>query len=66
MLKAIAWYRGAGTRMGVPVIVYWPGSTEQQLDEQLALSSDHAWGNWMAEREGEPNSAFPADPYRPD
>ena len=42
--------------MGVPVVVCWPGITEQQLDEQSALSSDHTWGNWMAEREGEPNS----------
>ena len=35
--------------------VYWPGISEQQLEGQPAFSDDgHAWGNWMAEREGAP------------
>jgi hypothetical protein len=38
------------------VTVYWPGITEEQLDEEPSLSDDgHNWGQWMAEREDKPN-----------
>ena len=40
--------------MGATVVVYWPGITEQQQDEQPPLD-DYTWGNWMAERESEPD-----------
>ena len=39
--------------MGVTVTVYWPGITEEQFESQPHLGS-RAWGEWMAEREGEP------------
>jgi hypothetical protein len=41
--------------MGATVIVYWPGITEEQLEAQPGFyNDDHAWGNWIAEREEEP------------
>ena len=41
--------------MGATVIAYWPGITEKQYDSQPGFrQDDRAWGNWMAEREGEP------------
>jgi len=41
--------------MGASVIAYWPGITEQQIEEQPGFYNDSkAWGNWMAEREEEP------------
>ncbi|CAN5759220.1 hypothetical protein BH18ACI4_BH18ACI4_16690 [soil metagenome] len=42
--------------MGATVTAYWPGITEEQYDSQPGFYNDcKAWGNWMAEREG--NSA---------
>ncbi len=39
--------------MGASVIAYWPGITEEQLEAQPGFrNDDRAWGNWMAEREG--------------
>lgn len=39
--------------MGASVIAYWPGITEEQLESQPGFrNDDRAWGNWMAEREG--------------
>ena len=39
--------------MGASVVAYWPGITEEQLDSQPGFrNDDRAWGNWMAEREG--------------
>lgn len=41
--------------MGASVIAYWPEITEDQVDSQPGFYNDcNAWGNWMAEREGEP------------
>ena len=41
--------------MGASVIAYWPGITEDQLESQPGFyNDDKAWGNWMAEREDEP------------
>jgi hypothetical protein len=41
--------------MGASVIAYWPGITEEQIDSQPGFyNDDKAWGNWMAEREDEP------------
>jgi hypothetical protein len=41
--------------MGASVIVYWPGITEAQIESQPGFyNDDKAWGNWMAEREDEP------------
>ena len=41
--------------MGATVIAYWPGITEEQLDGQPGFrNDDRGWGNWMAERDGEP------------
>jgi hypothetical protein len=40
--------------MGASVIVYWPGMTEAQVDAQPGFrNDDKAWGDWMAEREGD-------------
>lgn len=42
--------------MGSSVIAYWPGITEEQLESQPGFYNDcKAWGDWMAEREGEPD-----------
>lgn len=39
--------------MGASVVAYWPGITEEQLESQPGFDNDdRAWGNWMAEREG--------------
>jgi hypothetical protein len=41
--------------MGASVIAYWPGITEEQCESQPGFyNDDKAWGNWMAELEGEP------------
>jgi hypothetical protein len=41
--------------MGASIIAYWPGITEDQLESQPGFDNDdRAWGNWMAEREGDP------------
>lgn len=41
--------------MGASVIAYWPGITEDQMESQPGFyNDDKAWGNWMAEREDEP------------
>jgi hypothetical protein len=41
--------------MGASIIAYWPGITEEQFESQPGFrNDDRAWGNWMAEREGEP------------
>ena len=40
--------------MGATVIAYWPGVTEEQLESQPGFyNDDRAWGNWMAELEGD-------------
>lgn len=39
--------------MGASVIAYWPHITAQQIEAQPGFwNDDRAWGNWMAEREG--------------
>lgn len=41
--------------MSATVVAYWPGMTEDQAAAQPGFyNDDRAWGNWMAEREGEP------------
>lgn len=41
--------------MGASVNAYWPEITEDQLESQPGFYNDcKAWGDWMAEREGEP------------
>ena len=41
--------------MGATVVAYWPGMTEDQAEAQPGFhNDDRAWGNWMAERDGEP------------
>lgn len=41
--------------MGASVIAYWPGITEEQIEDQPGFyNDDRAWGNWMAERESDP------------
>jgi hypothetical protein len=41
--------------MGATVNAYWPGITEAQAAAQPGFSNDdRAWGNWMAERDGDP------------
>ena len=40
--------------MGVTVVAYWPGMTEDQAEAQPGFyNDDRAWGNWMAERDGD-------------
>jgi hypothetical protein len=40
--------------MGATVVAYWPGMTEEQMEAQPGFyNDDPAWGNWMAEREGD-------------
>ena len=42
--------------MGASVVVYWPGISEEQLASQPGFfNDDKAWGNFMAEREDEPD-----------
>jgi hypothetical protein len=41
--------------MGASVNAYWPGITQDQLESQPGFyNDDKAWGDWMAEREAEP------------
>lgn len=41
--------------MGASINVYWSGITEEQLESQPGFfNDDKAWGDFMAEREGEP------------
>jgi hypothetical protein len=41
--------------MGASVNAYWPGITEGQHRSEPGFTNDcKSWGNWMAEREGEP------------
>lgn len=41
--------------MGASVTAYWPGMTEHQQGTQPGFyNDDRAWGNWMAERDGDP------------
>ena len=38
-------------------MAYWPGMTEEQVESQPGFYNDcHAWGEWMAERESEPET----------
>jgi hypothetical protein len=40
--------------MGASVVAYWPGMTERQAEAQPGFyNDDRAWGNWMAERDGD-------------
>src|SRR5215203_3222454 len=42
--------------MGVSVTAYWPGITEEQFDSQPGFwNDDKAWGDFIAEREDEPD-----------
>jgi hypothetical protein len=42
--------------MGASVMAYWPGISEEQIESQPGFFNDcNAWGDWMAEREREPN-----------
>src|SRR5215212_6072054 len=42
--------------MGASVIAYWPGITEEQIDGQPGFWNDcKAWGDFMAERETDPD-----------
>jgi hypothetical protein len=39
--------------MGASVIAYWPGLTDEQMESMPGFfNDDRAWGNWMAERDG--------------
>ena len=41
--------------MGATVVAYWPGMTVAQAETQPGFfNDDRAWGNWMAERDGDP------------
>ena len=41
--------------MGATVTAYWPGITQEQIDETPDFWNDHkAFGNWMANREENP------------
>ncbi len=41
--------------MGASVYAYWPGITEDQMEDQPGFyNDDKAWGDWMAEREEDP------------
>ena len=40
--------------MGASVLAYWPGMTADQAEAQPGFANDdRAWGNWMAERDGD-------------
>lgn len=42
--------------MGASINAYWHEITEEQLESQPGFyNDDNAWGNFMAEREGEPD-----------
>jgi hypothetical protein len=42
--------------MGVSVTAYWPGITEEQFDSQPGFwNDDKGWGDFMADREDEPD-----------
>lgn len=41
--------------MGATVIAYWPGITAEQIESQPDFyNDDKPWGDWMANREEEP------------
>jgi hypothetical protein len=41
--------------MGASISAYWPGITEEQLESQPGFyNDDKAWGDFMAERESQP------------
>ena len=41
--------------MGASVVAYWPGIIDEQLESQPGFyNDDKAWGDFMAEREDEP------------
>ncbi|HET6977668.1 MAG TPA: hypothetical protein VFI24_15160 [Pyrinomonadaceae bacterium] len=41
--------------MGASINAYWPGITDEQLESQPGFfNDDKAWGDFMAEREDEP------------
>jgi hypothetical protein len=41
--------------MGASVVAYWPGITDEQLESQPGFyNDDKAWGDFIAEREDEP------------
>lgn len=41
--------------MGASVVVHWLGITRDQIDSQPGFyNDDKAWGNWMAERDNDP------------
>ena len=43
--------------MGASINAYWPGITVDQLESQPGFyNDDKAWGDWMAEREAEPEA----------
>ena len=43
--------------MRASVIAYWPGITEEQIESQPGFYNDcKAWGDWMAEREADPQA----------
>jgi hypothetical protein len=45
--------------MGASIEAYWPGITEQDLISQPGFrNDDHAWVNFMAERENEETVHF--------
>jgi hypothetical protein len=40
--------------MGASVVAYWPGMTADQAESQPGFGNDdRAWGNWIAERDGD-------------
>src|SRR5207249_7905466 len=40
--------------MRASVIAYWPGLTDEQMEAMPGFGNDgRAWGNWMAERDGD-------------
>lgn len=40
--------------MGASIVAYWPGMTADQAETQPGFyNDDRAWGNWMAERDGD-------------
>ena len=41
--------------MGASIVAYWPGITREQIESMPGFDNDdQAWGNWMAEREEQP------------
>ena len=44
--------------MGATVVAYWPGITNEQMESMPGFwNDDKAWGNWMADREDDPQTA---------